>query len=105
MERIQFRLGHVSGHCADTGSERAWQQVAAEIARTHEKVHLLINNAAVSATSSFANTRPADFEWLMRVNFLGVVYGCRVLLPYLRDHGEGQIVTVASCFLKRRELG
>lgn len=88
----------VTGHCADTASEHTWQQVATEIASAHQKVHLLINNAAVAATSSFADMRAADFERLMRVNFLGVVYGCRVFLPYLRDHGEGQIVNVASCF-------
>jgi len=61
-------------------------------------VHLVINNAAVSATCSFTDTRPADFEWIMRVNFLGVVYGCRIFLPYLLERGEGQIVNVASCF-------
>ena len=88
----------VTGHCADVGSEQALQRVATEIERTHGTVHLVINNAAVSATASFADARPTDFERVMRVNFLGIVYGCRVFLPYLRNHGEGQIVNVASCF-------
>src|SRR5260370_2587356 len=88
----------VTGHGGDVGSEQALPRVEAEMGGTHETVHLVINNAAVSATASFADTRPTDFEWVMRVNFLGVVYGCRVFLPYLRNHGEGQIVNVSSSF-------
>ncbi len=88
----------VTDHRADVGSEEALQRAATEIERAHGTVHLVINNAAVSSSASFANTRAVDFEGLMRVNFLGVVYGCRVFLPFLQGHREGQIVNVASCF-------
>jgi short-subunit dehydrogenase len=88
----------VTDHCADAGSEEAIQRVAAAIESAHGSVHLVINNAAVSASASFAHTGAADFERIMRVNFLGVVYGCRTFLPLLQSHREGQILNVASCF-------
>jgi short-subunit dehydrogenase len=88
----------VTQHCADVGSEQALERAAAEIRGAHGTVHLLINNAGVSASATFANTATAVFEQIMRVNFFGVVYGCRVFLPALQKHGEGQILNVSSCF-------
>lgn len=88
----------VSEHCADVASEQAVKRVAAEVERIHKAVHLLINNAALSASASFANTGPADFERILRVNFLGSVYFCRALAGPLQGYGEGQILNVASCF-------
>jgi len=88
----------VTHHCADVGSEQALQRVAAEIGSTHGTVHLVINNAAVSASASFANTGATEFERIVQVNFFGVVYGCRAFLPLLQRHAEGQILNVGSCF-------
>jgi short-subunit dehydrogenase len=39
-----------------------------------------------------------DFEWLMAVNFWGVVYGTKAFLPHLKDTGDGHIVNVSSVF-------
>jgi NAD(P)-dependent dehydrogenase (short-subunit alcohol dehydrogenase family) len=93
------RLGvAVTHHCADVGSEQEVRRVAGEIETAHGAVHLVINNAAVSASSHFANTAAEDFDRIIRVNFLGAVYGCRAFLPLLQEHAEGQILNVASCF-------
>jgi short-subunit dehydrogenase len=88
----------VTQHCADVSSEQALERAADEIGGVHGPVHVLINNAGVSASAAFANTGAAAFEQIMRVNFFGVVYGCRVFLPALQKHGEGQILNVSSCF-------
>jgi short-subunit dehydrogenase len=88
----------VTHHCADVGSEQALERVAAEVQSAHGTAHLLINNAGVSASAAFANTSAAAFEQIMRVNFFGVVYGCRAFLPVLQKHSEGQILNVSSCF-------
>jgi short-subunit dehydrogenase len=88
----------VTGHCADISSEQSVQRVAAAIGSAHGTVHLVINNAAVSASVSFANTGAPEFERIIRVNFFGVVYGCRAFLPFLQKQAEGQILNVASCF-------
>ena len=61
-------------------------------------MHLLINNAGSSATTSFSNITLSEFEQIIRTNFFGVVYGCRAFLELLKKHSEGQILNVASCF-------
>ncbi len=39
-----------------------------------------------------------DFEWLMDINFWGVVYGTKAFLPYLKASGEGHVVNLSSVF-------
>ena len=39
-----------------------------------------------------------DFEWIMGINFWGVVHGTRAFLPYLRASGDGHIVNISSLF-------
>jgi butyryl-CoA dehydrogenase len=39
-----------------------------------------------------------DFEWLMGINFWGVVYGTKAFLPHLKAAGEGHIINISSVF-------
>ena len=73
----------------------AW---ADTVARELGAVHLIINNAGVALGATLEDTRYEDFEWLMNINFWGVVYGTKAFLPHLRAAGEGHIVNVSSIF-------
>lgn len=88
----------VTDHCADVGCEQSLKLVARDVKEAHGAVHVLINNAGVSASASFLNTSAAEFDRVMRINFGGVVYGSRVFLPLLQESSEGQILNVSSCF-------
>ena len=39
-----------------------------------------------------------DFEWLMGINFWGVIYGTKAFLPHLKASGNGHIVNLSSVF-------
>ena len=39
-----------------------------------------------------------DLEWLMGVNFWGVVHGTKAFLPHLKAAGEGHVVNISSVF-------
>ena len=88
----------VTSHCADVSCEQSLKLVATDVENTHGAAHLLFNNAGVSASASFLNTGAKEFDWIMQVNFFGIVYGCRVFLPLLQKRSEGQILNVSSCF-------
>ncbi len=88
----------ITSHVADVGADHAMERVATEVESAHGAVHLLINNAAISASAGFANTNAETFDRITRVNFLGVVYGCRAFLPLLQKSDESQILNVSSCF-------
>ncbi|BFM17222.1 SDR family NAD(P)-dependent oxidoreductase [Maricurvus nonylphenolicus] len=59
---------------------------------------LLINNAGVAFRGEVANTEYKDYEWVMGVNFWGVVYGCKELMPLLKKSSDAHIVNVSSVF-------
>ena len=43
-------------------------------------------------------TRLEDFQWLMNINFWGVVHGTQAFLPHLRKSGEGHVINISSIF-------
>lgn len=57
-----------------------------------------INNAGVTTSQSFADSSPEDDEWVMDVNFGGVINGCHAFLPLFLKQGEGTLVNVSSLF-------
>ena len=57
---------------------------------------LVINNAAVMVFDSIEDVTYDDFEWVMGVNFWGVVYGTKAFLPHLKRRPEGHIVNMSS---------
>jgi NAD(P)-dependent dehydrogenase (short-subunit alcohol dehydrogenase family) len=59
-------------------------------------VHVVCNNAGVESGALFSDIPLQTWEWVVNVNFWGVLNGCRVFLPLLREQGEGHIVNTAS---------
>jgi NAD(P)-dependent dehydrogenase (short-subunit alcohol dehydrogenase family) len=80
---------------AQRGQVHAW---AEEAVRTHGKVNLIFNNAGVAMGGTVEGSDYADYEWMMGINFWGVVYGTKAFLPHLKAAGEGHIVNVSSVF-------
>src|SRR5215470_5550875 len=62
------------------------------------RASLLINNAGVALYGTFAELSLEEFEWLIRINFWGVIYGCKFFLPLLQRQPEAHIVNVSSVF-------
>jgi butyryl-CoA dehydrogenase len=80
---------------SDRAAVFAWaDQAVAE----HGKVNLICNNAGVALGATVEAMAIEDLEWLMGVNFWGVVHGTQAFLPHLRAAGEGHIVNVSSVF-------
>ncbi len=88
----------VSLHEVDVSDKERMRVLPEEIVREHGHVHLLINNAGVAVGSTIEEHRLEDFEWIVGINFWGVVYGCMFFLPYLRREDEAHIVNLSSVF-------
>jgi NAD(P)-dependent dehydrogenase (short-subunit alcohol dehydrogenase family) len=73
----------------------AW---ADQAARDHGKVNLVFNNAGVALAGTLEGVSLDDFEWLMGIDFWGVVYGTKAFLPHLRASSEGHVVNISSVF-------
>jgi len=73
----------------------AWAQ---QTVQDHGKVNLIFNNAGVALGSTVEGMEYDDLEWLMGINFWGVVYGTKEFLPLLKQAGEGHIINISSLF-------
>lgn len=73
----------------------AW---ADDVVKDHGLVNIIFNNAGVALGATVEDMRYEDFEWLMNINFWGVVYGTKAFLPHIKTAGEGAIVNVSSVF-------
>lgn len=73
----------------------AW---ADEVVAEHGSAHLIVNNAGVALAGLLRKVRYEDFEWLMNIDFWGVVYGSLAFLPHIEKSGGGQIVNISSVF-------
>ncbi len=62
------------------------------------KINVIINNAGVALSATVEAMQYKDFEWLMDINFWGVVHGCKAFLPHLKKSPWGHIVNVSSLF-------
>ncbi|WP_374576203.1 SDR family NAD(P)-dependent oxidoreductase [Phenylobacterium sp.] len=86
-----------AGVPCDVSERASVVQAAAETVARFGKVHVLCNNAGVGAGGLVGEVKPADWDWILSVNLMGVVYGVDAFLPHLRAHGEGgAIINTAS---------
>ena len=82
----------------DVASREAMYGWADQVARDHGKVNLIFNNAGVGLGATVEGMEYKDFEWLMNINFWGVVYGTKAFLPHLKASGEGHVINTSSIF-------
>ncbi|MGQ0596123.1 SDR family NAD(P)-dependent oxidoreductase [Aquabacterium sp.] len=80
---------------ADREAMNAW---AAKVVADHGKVNLIFNNAGVALGAFIETVKPEDFQWIMGINFWGVVWGTQAFLPYLKQSGDGHVVNTSSLF-------
>jgi len=88
----------VSTHVFDVSDRTAVKVFADEVLQEHGRVTHLINNAGIGLLGTFEQLSIEDFEWLMGINFWGVVYCTKVFLPTLLEQESAHLVNVSSVF-------
>jgi NAD(P)-dependent dehydrogenase (short-subunit alcohol dehydrogenase family) len=96
VRRMRSAGRHAIGVRADVSSRADVQSLADTTLAEFGAVHILCNNAGVESGGPFGDIPLTTWEWVMDVNFWGVVHGCRTFLPLLRAQAEGYIVNTAS---------
>jgi len=82
----------------DVRDRDAMRAYAASVAEELGRVNVVVNNAGVALHGDFEEMSYDDFEWVMDVDFWGVVNGTKSFLPHLIASGDGHIVNVSSVF-------
>ena len=81
--------------CGSRGDIEAW---AAMITAENDSLDFLFNNAGVAYGAQFREASLDNFEWLMNINYWGVVWCTKALLPLLEASPSGHLVNISSIF-------
>ncbi|WP_166251425.1 SDR family oxidoreductase [Marinobacter salicampi] len=57
---------------------------------------VVVNNAGVASAGTIEDSTMTDWEWILDINVLGVVRGCKAFTPLFKRQGQGAFVNVAS---------
>jgi len=82
----------------DVSDRAAMATWATAVAEQFGRVNMVVNNAGVTVTGDFEEMSYEDFDWIVGVNFLGVVNGTKEFLPHLIASGDGAVVNISSLF-------
>lgn len=83
----------------DVSDKNAVFDFAEEVKNTLGNADIVINNAGVAlGKMTIEEINIEDFEWLMGINFWGMVYGTKAFLPQLKKNEATAIVNISSLF-------
>ncbi|RZQ55407.1 short chain dehydrogenase [Pseudidiomarina tainanensis] len=72
------------------------EQVAKTLEEKWGGVDVVVNNAGVAQVGQLTQTTLNDWQWIIDINLLGVVRGCKVFTPMFKRQGHGHFINVAS---------
>ena len=94
-ETRQLLRGESLSILLDVQSDSDWQVAADQIRAEWGGLDVLVNNAGIACGGPLERESMANWERAVSVNLLGVVRGCKTLLPLLRE-SAGAILNVSS---------
>lgn len=104
MKGLEETRSLLSGHgkvtlsALNVADRDAFEAYAAQVVADHSQVDAVINNAGVALSETVANMSYDDMEWIVNINFWGVVYGTKAFLPHLQSRPEAAIINISSIF-------
>lgn len=101
LQTVELLKNHnvkITTEQVDVANREAMQAWAANTVHDHGSVNMIFNNAGVALGSTVEGASYEELEWIMNINFWGVVYGTKAFLPLIKQAGEGHIINVSSVF-------
>ena len=88
----------VTAHRVDVSEPQQIADFAQAATSAHPGLNIVVNNAGVALLGQFSEIDQAQMDWLMNINFWGVVHATRAFLPHLARQREAHIVNLSSIF-------
>ena len=88
----------VRGDRLDVADRAAFEAYAGTVVEHFGRVNVVVNNAGVALAGDLVDLDYDDIDWIIGINFWGVVHGTKAFLPHLIASGEGHVVNLSSLF-------
>ena len=82
----------------DVADRDAFSRYALDVVEHFGRVNVVVNNAGVALAGDLTDLEYPDMDWIIGINFWGVVHGTKEFLPHLIASGDGHVVNLSSLF-------
>jgi NADP-dependent 3-hydroxy acid dehydrogenase YdfG len=81
---------------ADITDQKTCQKVVGQVLDKWKKIDILVNNAGVMLLGPTADAPIEEWERMIKINLLGLLYMTYAALPTMRKAGSGHLVNISS---------
>jgi NADP-dependent 3-hydroxy acid dehydrogenase YdfG len=81
---------------ADITDQKTCQKVVGQVLDKWKKIDILVNNAGVMLLGPTADAPIEEWERMIKINLLGLLYMTYAALPTMRKTGSGHLVNISS---------
>ena len=80
----------------DVSDRNRYKEVAEKFLAEAGGIDLLVNNAGVGDGALLEEYGLDNWEWIVGINQMGVIYGCHYFIPVMKKQKSGHIINVSS---------
>jgi NADP-dependent 3-hydroxy acid dehydrogenase YdfG len=88
--------GKAFSYHLDVSNRSEYQKIFNQFILDVGGIDLLINNAGVGDGGNFEEYSLDNWEWMVGINQMSVVYGCHLFIPIFKKQQSGHIINIAS---------
>ena len=100
VNELKFAGHEAYAFVCDVQSERSIVSTKKKILERCGTIDILINNAGVTAFKSFLDTKPPEFDNILKTNLRGSYLASRTVLPLMMKKRSGHIINLISIAAK-----
>lgn len=98
VDAVKHRGAEVKADRLDVADRAAFEAYAADVLDHFGTVNVVINNAGVALAGDLVDLEWEDIDWIIGINFWGVLHGTKFFLPALIESGDAHLVNISSLF-------
>lgn len=95
-EQIEAKGGKAHEYTFDVSNKTAYKEAFSDYLSKTGGIDLLINNAGVGDGGLFDEYSLENWDWIVGINEMAVIYGSFFAAPAMKKQGGGHIISIAS---------